>query len=220
MSKMIIGIDIDGVLANFNKSLRDMLIRTSGRDLIPEFEVSGNTIDTTPPTWFYPSESYGYTKLEESRALDACNNEFDFWENLEPYPQTLDFLKRLYNALDEEQGDEVYFLTTREGPDVKGQTERWIRKNCAYRFDAPTILIARGDKGGIARGLGLTHFLDDRPKNCQSVRQACPECIVVMPLTRYNREYANGPASSEQVRIVHNILEFVDSLERIGAARG
>lgn len=179
----IIGIDIDGVLANFNARYRDMLVQVTGRDLIPVDDCSSVTADHTPPCWNY-APVYGYTREEDSRTWVAIRDSPDFWMSPDPLPAALPFLWAL-QASDRRTAPEYYFITTRPGASVKYQTERWLQNLGFYN---PTVLITRGDKGQLAAGLGLTHFIDDRPENCLDVRAARGErCRVFLLDARYNR---------------------------------
>jgi hypothetical protein len=177
VKQIVLGLDIDGVLADFNRDYRRKLIEVSGRSLIPEGEV--------PPCWQY-APAYGYTKEEDSRAWASIKADTTFWANLSEYRGAAKFLWALdveATIADYAGKPEIYFITTRPGLDVKVQTEEWLG---GHGVDTPTVLISRGDKGLLAKGLGLTHFIDDRPENCYSVKEHSPDTAVFLLSWRYN----------------------------------
>lgn len=201
---MRIGIDIDGVLANFNAAYRMKLISVTGRDLIPEGE--------EPPCWEYATH-YGYTKDEDSRTWKDILADPWFWQFLAPLPGALSFLdwvdtESRYGPV---SGLIVpYFITTRPGVDTKGQSERWLRPH----VENPAVLIARSseDKGLLARGLGLTHFLDDKPENCHAVKTAIPSCDVWLLTARYN-EWAHEDVRYTDIHVALSLEDFQLQLE-------
>lgn len=198
LKQLVIGVDLDGVLANFNAAYRTKLIEVTGRDLIPEQDCSGNTVETTPPCWYYPVDHYGYTKDEDKATWKAIVESPDFWRSIRPYPETFDFLCGL--------GDnEVYFITTRPGATAHSQSVEWLER---LGEPTPNVIIARGSKGDIAKGIGLTHFIDDKPENCWDVYMESPDTKIFMPRTRYNQHHAN----SEGITCIDNILQFTEAL--------
>jgi hypothetical protein len=181
-------------LAAWNRAFRKRLIETSGRDLIPEqFE---------PSVWRWPTKEYGYTNKEECAAWASVHADVNFWLNIKPFNETFEFLDRL--STDAQLDDEVYFITSRPGKEAKLQTERWIEANGFYD---PTVLIARGNKGDIAAGLGLTHFLDDKPANCDDVVDHSPATRVFLMHRKYNESY-HGMARKRGIEVVSSLEEF------------
>lgn len=177
----IIGVDVDGVLASFNKGYREALITASGRDLFRG--------ETEPPCWDY-APHYGYTKAENDAAWKLITGSRSFWEGLTILPGAGDFLFALDCAVQfDHTPARVYFITSRPGIDVKGQTERWLR---AMGMDCPTVCIVGTrsgdlDKGMLASALGLTHFIDDKPDNVLAVKRSRGSaCQVFCPSRRYN----------------------------------
>lgn len=160
---VIVGVDIDGVLADYTSGLAKKLYQATGKALAPP--------GYQPACWEWPTNDLGYTTAEYAEAQRLQDEDTAFWRELGILPGVYGFLR----ALDYRVGrgvDEVYFMTVRGGVAAKTQTERWLSD---YGFFKPTVLIARGDKGSLAKGLGLTHFLDDRPKNVLDVLHASPK---------------------------------------------
>jgi len=216
-NQQIIGIDIDGVLANFNKAYRAKLIEVTGRDLIPEEVCRSGKLGEEPPVWNY-APHYGYTKDEDRATWKAIRESGTFWESLAQLPDADDFLWDLDVRAETDppsERPEVYFITTRPGTDVKGQTVRWLSESGIVNF--PTVLITRGDKGQLAAGLGLTHFLDDKPENCIDVTLARPECAVFLLSCKYNE--ADQPRCRNYgITVVYSLSDFEMALRQTAKA--
>jgi len=173
--KPIVGVDVDGVLANWNEGFRSLLASTTMRSLIPE--------GFDPPVWDY-APHYGYT-AEECKATYARMAASDFfWYGLAPLRGARAFATELSDR--ERSGEiDLYFITQRVGLNVKAQTEQWLRKFCT-RQTVPTVLIAAHGKIGIAKDLGLTHFIDDKRETCVAMATMKPRVSVFMPERAYN----------------------------------
>lgn len=163
MSKTFrLGVDLDGVLCDFNYSFIEMLEKVSGKQ-------STHDKRQEPLTWAYPT-SIGFTKEDENNAWAAVRQSFSFWMTLKPLfeaQQAMGVLAGMSTA-----GHDIYFITTRMGQAPQLQSQAW----CAiHGFEAPSVLIAANSeaKGLLAKGLDLTHFIDDKPSNCFAVDDAC-----------------------------------------------
>lgn len=155
---MKVGIDVDGVLANFNDGFIDYLVSVLNKDLFPTrpFDIE---------TWDYP-QSYGYTEEEVNEVWRHIKADLNFWGQLKPYADTQNFLSFLYHW----QGirNDVYFITARLGLAAKVQTEQWLNR---YGFPKATVLISP-HKGDAAAILDLDVYIDDRDKNVYNVLQS------------------------------------------------
>lgn len=200
MSKL--GIDIDGVLADFNSAYIDLCIKIAGRDLFPArpFEI---------PCWSYP-EFYGYTKEEVGKVWKHINEAEYFWQKLPAYPGTEGVMRQLYQA---RHSHAYYFITTRPGQSAKYQTEEWLEDRMyadSWGFDyfTPTVLIS-AKKGPIALGLDLDAFIDDKVENCVDVATYCGlGCKVYMLNQPWNRDFTDL-RSIKRVDTVEQFLEEV-----------
>lgn len=153
-----IGVDCDGVLADFNRAYMDLCVTTTGRNLFPP--------NYAPHTWSYP-EAAGYTADEISRVWAGIKLDPEFWLSLYP-------MAGAHAAMDElvmrsRWGNDVYFVTARPGISAKDQTERWLRSACGGAM-TPTVLIS-SDKAMCAIALNLDHYIDDRWENALDVAQ-------------------------------------------------
>lgn len=198
MISLKIGIDVDGVLANFNDDYIVRTIKVTGRDLFPPrpFEI---------PEWSYP-ERYGYTKKEMSKVWDDIKADPWFWRGLQPYPHTRSTL--LYLAGRQLLGDDVYFITARPGATAKKQTEEWLlhQYKLSYLMPTPPTVLISSEKGLCARALKLDIYVDDRIENVQDVL-ADSECSVSLLDQPWNRNTGDRLVNHARVDSVVEAIE-------------
>lgn len=156
---MRVGVDIDGVLADFNTRFIEAVIAVTGKDLFPlhPFAI---------PTWDYP-QHYGYTHEEVSDVWKTITANRAFWMTLPPYLGAMDLIAWLREKSQEGYFD-LYFITSRPGVMAKYQTEVWLSVHSGDIAWTPTVLIS-SQKGQCADALRLTHYIDDRWENCHDV---------------------------------------------------
>lgn len=197
---MRVGIDVDGVLANFTKGYAQIIRSVSGRDLLTEEDIR------RPKTWAWDRDA-GYTAAEESAAWESIKQSDLFWEALDALPGADDFLTDLFIRYDNDQIDEIYFITTRLGIGPQRQTAAWLWEHGA---DKPNVLIAQtsAQKGHLAWALNLTHFIDDKPSNCEAVKNAVPTCQVFV------LDYPYNQTVNADVTRVTALAQFKDALFR------
>ncbi len=185
-----LGIDVDGVLADFNKSFMAKVIAVTGRDLFPArpFAV---------PTWNYP-EHYGYTRDEVSATWEAIKSSRHFWRELPAYPETQQVLAALVDS-----GADVYFITARLGLEAKLQTERWLSAMMPWTKPMlPTVLIT-SHKGLACRTLGLDAYIDDRWENALEVSTTATESFLLA------RPWNAGNVLQGGIVRVASVLDFL-----------
>lgn len=172
---MRIGVDIDGVLADFNTPFIERVIQVTGKDLFPPrpFDI---------PTWNYP-EHYGYTTVETSLVWDSITSDPWFWGGLPAYDTTALDLEVLDRQVC--KGHDLYFITSRPGLAAKYQTERWLRNQYNQLQSRPsmfTVLISSA-KGLCAAALKLDYYIDDRSENITDVEH-CTDATAVFLMDR------------------------------------
>lgn len=173
---MRVGIDVDGVLANFQPAYISTIIAVTGRDLFPG---PFGTFDIV--TWNYP-ETYGYTTDEMAQVWNEIKEDPSFWKNLAAYPDVQEFRATIADLLN--NGHDVYFITNRPGNSAKLQSETWLY-NYLLLIEWPTVLIS-AEKGECCHALNLTHYIDDNNENCADVQQKSPSTRLFMLARTWN----------------------------------
>ena len=155
MTRMTLGLDLDGVLADFNNAFARVLRQVTGRELYGTFT-----------TWEW-MKAWGYTDEECARAWAAVKRSARFWEDLTPLADVSE-LSRL--------GARLVFVTNRIGETAQEQTERWLRR---YGIADPRVILS-ADKGVWAALAQVDAFIDDKPENCRMVKEALPSATVIL----------------------------------------
>ena len=160
---MKLGIDIDGVLAEFNTAFKKFFPR------IPD--------DFVPDVWDWPKK-YGATDEEIEEAWDILRDSSDFWRRLSPYPEMAEQSK-VINDLSAD-GHEIYFITAREGWCAKFETETWLRR---HGIAFPTVILSSSGyrKGDICSALDLHAMLDDSLDNVRVISNVCRTYLLDRP---------------------------------------
>lgn len=198
---MKIGIDVDGVLADFESGFAPILTRLSG----VEFPLDDMNF---PPVWGWPVHYMEPTLgKKEARAIENLawrEVETDplFWQTLKPIRDT----QRVLSELSQRRidGDDIYFITHRFGDQAKLQTERWLT---FMSMPNPTVL-RTGDKGPVVHGLNLDCFIDDKPGNCITVRDYVAESAGSTRVYLCDRPYNRDEI--ENVTRVSGVLEMLE----------
>ena len=183
-----IGVDIDGVLADF---------LTPARQLCKEL-FNGRPDDSLIQTgWGF--DSLGINKEEERQFWNTLDTIPNWWAGLSKMPGT-SLLPKLCN------NTRVTFITNRKdgtGLPVDVQSALWLATNFGIAY--PTVLLS-DDKGPLAKALKLDYFIDDRPKNVEEVRVASPNTQTILYRTTYNTDY-------DHPNYVSNFDEFAQLFE-------
>lgn len=217
---MRVGVDVDGVLADFNRAFITRVIQVTGRNLFPA--------GYEPTTWGYPTE-VGYTLEEEAAVWETITEDRCFWSSLTPYPETRAAVEYLHHRAYTHR-DDVYFITARPGLDAKKQTEAWLRAQFGHVsgfLSNPTVLITK-HKGLAARTLDLDVYIDDRYENAIDVGmvhtdpsiplRGRPSTVSFLLDRPWNAGLPNSPAFVRTFS-VEGICEVADAIAR-GTARG
>ena len=190
-----IGVDVDGVIADFRSAFRATATRCLRRD-VPEPE---NT------------ESAGPLSPDEIRKVwDHIGKTQNWWMDVPAYEP--DQIARLYSVT-RAAAWEVFFLTKRPssaGDSVQFQTQWWIER---FGFYLPAVLTVPGSRGEVANGLRLDMIIDDQLLNCAEVISASTTKALLM--LRAADSAAREHASNRGIGVVSTLSEAITVLERL-----
>ena len=187
-----VGIDVDGVLADFRSAFRDAAgpLAEEIRDVAA---IAG---------------SLG--EAEMKRVWKDVSTRPNWWIGLQPFEP--DQIRRLY-ALARHWRWETFFLTKRPrtaGDSVQFQTQWWLEH---YGFFLPAVLTVPGSRGEIANALRLDIVVDDDAVNCVEVISASPAKALLM--MRNPTGLGRDEAMNRGIGVVETLEEALNVLERL-----
>ncbi len=188
-----LGIDVDGVLADFRSSFRALaaseLATRKGADV--EADLS---------------------KADIERLWKAVARAANWWADLPAYEP--DQIARLY-AKSRDGRWEVFFMTSRPpsgGDSVQLQTQVWLEQ---YGFYMPAVLTApAGARGELARSLRLDLIIDDNLVNCMDIVGASNAKVMHMARGDADAE-RRQQAEARGIAVVNTLAEAVDAIEQL-----
>jgi hypothetical protein len=188
-----VGFDVDGVIANFNKTFRDTAARIEGGAGSPNrSDPTGRALaaDATKRVW------------------DHISRTSQWWLELEAYEP--EQIQRLYRTSRERRW-EVYFMTTRPssaGETTQFQTQWWLECN---GFPLPSVLTVPGSRGDAANALKLDIAVDDRLTNCVDIIAASRAKAVL--LLRRDDPTVRDQALARGIAVVNTLAAALDAIE-------
>jgi hypothetical protein len=192
-----IGIDVDGVLADFRTGFHETSRATLGRSIPPLKDVS---------------ETQPLSPDEVKRVWEAVGRSHNWWMTLKPYEP--DQIARLY-SLSRDAGWEIFFLTNRPasaGDSVQFQTQSWIER---YGFYMPSVLTIPGSRGEVANGLRLHLAIDDLLLNCIEVVSASTAKTLL--LLRSGDKAIESHALQRGIGVVPTLRDAIEIVQRLHA---
>ena len=188
-----LGMDVDGVLADFRSSFR--ALATS------ELGARGASDDESE-----------LSKGDVDRLWKAVGRIANWWMNLGAYEP--EQITRLYD-LSRQGRWEVFFMTSRPpsgGDTVQMQTQVWLER---HGFYLPTVLTApAGARGELSRSLRLDVVVDDHVINCMEIVGASN--TRVLHLARGTIEDGKRKqAETRGIGVVSTLAEALDGVERL-----
>ena len=190
-----IGIDIDGVLADFRTAFHAAALRCLKHDV-------DDRQDLESPT---PLSAADVRRVWEYIATAP-----NWWMDVPAYEP--DQIARLYSLM-RASGWEVFFMTKRPpsaGDSVQFQTQWWIER---FGFYLPAVLTVPGSRGDIANGLRLDLVLDDQLINCVEVIAAAPTKAVLVHRT--GDAALKQQATNRGIGVVSTLAEALTVIERL-----
>jgi len=190
-----IGIDVDGVIADFRTAFHAAAVRCLRRDV----SVSQDR------------QSAGPLSSDDVRKVwDYIARTQNWWMDVPPYEP--DQIARLY-SLTRAAGWEVFFMTKRPpsaGDSVQFQTQWWIER---FGFYLPAVMTVPGSRGDLANGLRLDMIIDDQVLNCIEVISAATTKALLM--LRATDDAAREHASNRGIGVVSSLAEAITVLDRL-----
>jgi hypothetical protein len=187
-----LGIDVDGVLADFRTSFRSLASRELGN--------RGGDIETQ------------LSKGDIERLWKAVGRSPNWWLDLPSYEP--DQLARLY-ALARNGRWEVFFMTSRPpsaGDTVQLQTQVWLEK---FGFYLPAVLTApAGARGELVRSLRIDLVIDDHLVNCVEIVGASNAKVIHMDRGP-DDDARRQQAAARGIAVVSTLAEALDAVERL-----
>ena len=190
-----IGIDIDGVLADFRTAFHEAAMRCLRHDVddSQDFEA------ITP-----------LSAADVRRVWEYISTAQNWWMEVPAYEP--EQVARLY-SLARAGGWEIFFMTKRPasaGDSVQFQTQWWIER---FGFYLPAVMTVPGSRGDIANGLRLDLVIDDQLINCVEVISTAPTKAVLVQ--RQNDTAAKQQASNRGIGVVSTLSEALTVMERL-----
>jgi hypothetical protein len=190
-----IGVDVDGVIADFRTAFRTAAVRSLRRDV-----ADAENLDSAGPL----------SPEDVRRVWDHIGKTQNWWMDVPAYEP--DQIARLYSVM-RATGWEVFFLTKRPpsaGDSVQFQTQWWIER---FGFYLPAVLTVPGSRGEVANGLRLDMIIDDQLINCAEVISASTTKAMLM--LRSADHAAREHASNRGIGVVSTLSEAITVLERL-----
>lgn len=191
-----IGVDIDGVIANFIRGF-SILARNRFGKHVPIIENKEDIL-----TWDF--SFLNITEREAGEIFIEIQKSDSFWTTL----KVVD-LESWRDFITEFNTDkyEVYFISNREnGINLHSQTVKWLN---SVGWRNPQVILTK-TKHYIIGLLEIDYFIDDNSKNCQdALMLTSADCYVYdYPHNRYiEMEYFNS-----EIKRVNNLTEFKNDI--------
>lgn len=173
---MIVGLDIDGVVADFLSPFLRMVEKRIGNGPIPPESITDFNFKDHP--------------VLSEKIVDECMVEVSydpvFWQRLSPLLSTED-----WQALDKlSRKEQLVFIThryERETYDIHQVTCDWLTR---HGIGKPVVYFTQESKAKLVDHLGVSLFVDDRHENCQEVAEKT-QAVVMMPHRHYNQSFTH-----------------------------
>ncbi len=198
-----IGIDLDGVVANF----------ISGFEESAHHKLGPETDGHTDPDQAMVDQ---LTTSEMKRVWNAIQETPNWWTYLAPYEP--EQLKRLY-SLARRHKWEVFFLTRRPqtaGETVQFQTQWWLERE---GFPLPSVVTVPGSRGELANALRLDLVIDDQLLNCIEIISASKTRVIL--IHRGFPDETPDLTANRGIGVADNLEQAIDVAVRLdGVANG
>ena len=172
----MLGLDIDGVVADFLSPFLLLLEKRTGKGPIPADSLV--SIDFTA----HPA----LTEEAVEACADAVKRDPGFWTGLDSLLSREQW--RRLEALNRRK--RLSFITHRsggDGCDIRAVTAEWLQR---HGITEPAVFFTDEPKSGFVEELGVALFVDDNYENCREVAEKTG-ARVMMPHHPYNRTFSH-----------------------------
>ena len=187
-----LGIDVDGVVADFRSAFRALAERELG--------IAPDDVEAE------------LSKTQVERLWKSVGATINWWVDIPAYEP--DQIERLYKEARRGRW-EVFFMTSRPasaGDTVQLQTQVWLER---FGYYLPSVLTAPGGaRGELARSLRLDLALDDRVVNCMEIISAS-NSKALMVMREAGEPSARESAESRGIGVVTTFADALDAIERL-----
>ena len=190
-----IGVDIDGVLADFRAAFHVAAQTSLNREV--------RDVDD-------PKSSELLDDRDVRRVWEYISRTTNWWMDLQPYEA--DQVARLYN-LTRTASWEVVFVTNRPpsaGDSVQFQTQWWLERQGFY---LPAVVTVPGSRGELANALRLDVLIDDLVRNCIDVVTGSAAKAILM--LREHDQTVQQHAMNRGIGVVPTLADALGVLERL-----
>jgi uncharacterized HAD superfamily protein len=185
---MVVGLDIDGVIADFVTPFLKLLELRHGCGPIDPASITDPNFQQHP----------FLTRELIFECMEAVSYDAEFWQVMTPLLSARQW-RRLEQIACEH---ELVFVThrwVRDTYDIHKVTCDWLRR---HGLSKPVVHFTQEKKSGLINKLGIELFVDDRHENCEDVATET-RASVFMPHRPYNRAFDHP-----RVRRIHDFDEL------------
>jgi hypothetical protein len=212
MTKQIrLGIDCDGVLADFIHSYKNLIN-----------EICGDSVhlndEWQPHLWSFVDCGV-LTKEQDELVWQEIMRRDDFWLGMRPYIENVNalegFLSRIQYA---SVPVSIFYITSRvtsSGMSVLKQTRLWLESFQLHRYNTAILPVVHSNNSGglppkkaLVDILGLDAMIDDYAPTVVSLGEK--GWLLDRP---WNRAEQNSRTFSSQLQVVNSLEEFLDKFE-------
>ena len=202
---MRIGVDLDGVVAQFARGLWSILNETTGRD-VPY---------TDPVGW---ADWSPFTENEFDVAFKRARETPGFWLNLKPYHENVIPLRNF--LIVEQDWCDVFYVTSRvetasNCSSILAQTNEWLREHVLLRRHTSVAVVTNPQyKPAMMRALGVRMWIDD---NLSTVLDGIADGQHAYLLSRPWNGLSEGRPTTAAMResTVDTLAEFLDRVKDV-----
>jgi hypothetical protein len=195
-----VGLDLDGVVADFRTAFLDVAAEVLGRDAIRKPASPLPDFDAVSPS-------------DAKRVWKVIAETPNWWLGIPSYEQPQ--IARLYQLARRFRW-EVSFLTSRipsAGDSVQFQSQAWLE---ACGFYLPAVVTVPGSRGEIANALRLDVVVDDQFLNCLEVVGASQtKALLILRMPDASLEQQASERGIGVVRRLEDVVELLLQLQDV-----